>query len=127
MVHYEGVVRHLRPLRVHQTMSAKMATGQVQAEPAWFRVVAAYPPSTSLVRTLPPQLETKNKKRKSHKELFKPHNIIYPEDELRKRFYKDHPWELARPRILVEVDGADASRYDWSKLRQLGKQLDGER
>jgi small subunit ribosomal protein S23 len=59
--------------------------------------------------------------------MFQPQRIVYPEDELRTRFFQDHPWELARPRILVESDGKDFMRYDWSKIQQVGKQLDGER
>jgi small subunit ribosomal protein S23 len=34
---------------------------------------------------------------------------------------------LARPRLIVEDSGNDAKRYDWSKIVQPGKQLDGER
>lgn len=59
--------------------------------------------------------------------MLKPQKIVYPEDKLRAQFYKDHPWELARPRILVENDGLDFKRYNWSQMRQVGKGLDGER
>ncbi|KAJ3331747.1 mitochondrial ribosomal small subunit component [Blyttiomyces sp. JEL0837] len=31
--------------------------------------------------------------------------ISYPEDELRELFFKEHPFELRRPRCLVEMDG----------------------
>lgn len=56
-----------------------------------------------------------------------PQEIEYPEDKLRAQFYKDHPWELARPKILVENDGKDHLRHDWSKMLQREKRLDGER
>jgi small subunit ribosomal protein S23 len=60
--------------------------------------------------------------------LFKPGRIVYPEDKLRKEFYKDHPWELARPRMIMELDGKDWRYLDWSKgLRQRGMALSGER
>ena len=49
------------------------------------------------------------------------------EAHFRKKFFKEHPWELARPRILVEDDGANYLRLDWSKMAQMGKPLDGER
>jgi small subunit ribosomal protein S23 len=52
---------------------------------------------------------------------------VYPEDKLRSEFFGDHPWELARPRLVVEDSGNDAKGYDWSKIQQKGKQLDGER
>ena len=62
--------------------------------------------------------------------LFKPMEMRYEEDGLRQRFYKDHPWELARPRIVLENDGRDAERADWGtgiEQHQKGKKLDGER
>lgn len=60
--------------------------------------------------------------------MYKPARIAYPEDQLRKEFYKDHPWELARPRIIMELDGQDYKYLDWSKgLRQRGMALSGER
>jgi small subunit ribosomal protein S23 len=59
--------------------------------------------------------------------MFQPHNIVYPEDKIRAQFFQDHPWELARPRVLVENDGKDFVRHDWSKLVQPRKALDGER
>ncbi len=60
--------------------------------------------------------------------MFKPQKIVYPEDELRNQFFRDHPWELARPRIVVENDGKDYRRVDWSKgIVQKGKKVDGER
>jgi len=59
--------------------------------------------------------------------MYMPQKIEYPEDKLRTQFYRDHPWELARPRVLVENDGKDCLKYDWSKMPQKGKPLDGER
>ncbi len=58
---------------------------------------------------------------------FHPQKIVYEEDELRRVFFKDHPWELARPRMMVELDGKDSRRVDWSRgLRQPGMPLSGE-
>ena len=54
-----GAARHLRPLRVHQTASRMLETGRLQAEPPWYRIVGSVPPTTSLVRTLPVQLQEK--------------------------------------------------------------------
>lgn len=59
--------------------------------------------------------------------MFKPVKIRYPEDGLRTEFFGDHPWELARPRIVLEGDGNNAKNWDWSKIEQRGKKLDGER
>jgi small subunit ribosomal protein S23 len=54
-------------------------------------------------------------------------NITYPEDKLRKEFFGDHPWELARPKTLLEDSGNDAKYWSWDKIEQVGKPLDGER
>lgn len=56
-----------------------------------------------------------------------PRQMMYEEDQLRMQFFKDHPWELARPRILVEDDGRDGERWDWSLVYQEGRPCNGER
>jgi len=58
--------------------------------------------------------------------MFQPQRITYPEDALRQEFFGDHPWELARPRLILENDGKDGQKYDWSKMKQRGRKLDGE-
>lgn len=123
------MVRHLRPLRVHHMASYMLETGRLKQEPPWYRVVAAVPPTTSLVRQLPVRMSKKRSQKISKRPsvLFKPKEIIYPEDGMRMQFFQDHPWELARPRIVVENDARDYMKYDWSSIKQLGKQLDGER
>jgi small subunit ribosomal protein S23 len=59
--------------------------------------------------------------------VFQPVGVRYEEDQLRKEFFRDHPWELARPRIVLETTGKDFEKYDWSKIQQIGKKLGGER
>lgn len=46
---------------------------------------------------------------------------------LRKDFFKDHPWELARPRMIIEDEGKDSHKIDWSSIEQKEKALSGER
>ena len=54
--------------------------------------------------------------------------ISYPEDSLRQDFFGDHPWELARPRVVLEDGGDDSGGYEWGRgLEQEGKRVDGER
>lgn len=89
------------------------------------------PPSETLIRTPPVRHSaapaSTTGKPKKLRNLYRPQRIVHPEDRLRTTFFKDHPWELARPRILVESDGKDYQRVDWSKgLRQPGVQLTGE-
>lgn len=45
--------------------------------------------------------------------MFQPVNIGYEEDKLRWEYFNDHPWELARPRVVLENDGRDAEKWDW--------------
>ncbi|CAO3570927.1 unnamed protein product [Mortierella alpina] len=52
----------------------------------------------------------------------RPKTIVYPEDRLRRRFYEDHPWELRRPRCLVETSG-DGTRRNWETLLQEGRSI----
>lgn len=118
-------------------------------EPAWYKVVAAHPPTHNLAarthnlreyvnkpHTFPIGMKrrntgtyiTRNKTLHSSRSqhLYRPKQINFYEDKIRKLFYDQHPWELARPKLVVENDGLDASRQDWSAMDQIGKKLDGE-
>jgi small subunit ribosomal protein S23 len=123
--------QQIRPARIYQTITALMDHRvkprlRVQ-EPIWYKVVESIPPSEILTRPLPPQHRIPNLNAKKASRLFQPQQLSYPEDALRREFYKDHPWELARPRMVIEMDGKDALRCDWSKgLRQRGMPLSGE-
>jgi len=81
-----------------------------------------------MTRTQPVQHRGPSPKSRIRKpsKMFKPQLIEYEEDRLRREFYRDHPWELARPRIVLENDGKDAQRCDWSRIQQPGRPLSGE-
>jgi len=81
------------------------------------------PPSERLTR---PALQ-RGKRNKKTSRMFQPITIAYPEDKLREEFFGDHPWELARPKVVLEDDGKDFHKHDWSRIKQSGKALDGER
>ncbi len=118
-----------RPLRVHQAASQLLATERVTRTPPWYSVVDSIPPAQTLVRTQPLQHHerTRISKTKKPSKLFQPQRIVYEEDALRKEFYKDHPWELARPRVVLENHGKDAETDDWSRISQSHRPLSGER
>ena len=126
-----GGQRQIRPGKVYQSVTALMnhriyPDVKVQ-QPIWYNVVESIPPSEILTRPYPPQHIKHNPKVRKASRLFQPQQLVYEEDELRTQFYKDHPWELARPRMIIEMDGKDAQKYDWSKgLRQPGMPLCGE-
>ncbi|KAF1849752.1 37S ribosomal protein Rsm25 [Cucurbitaria berberidis CBS 394.84] len=113
-----------RPLRVRQTAKALFDAKRNPNLPQWYDVVGNIPPGETLAR--PVLRIPKPRHARKASQLFKPLPIAYPEDKLRSDFFGDHPWELARPRLVVEDSGNDAKRFDWSKIVQPGKQLDGE-
>ncbi|CAA9964066.1 hypothetical protein HRS9122_04802 [Pyrenophora teres f. teres] len=113
-----------RPLRVRQTAKALFDAKRDPVLPQWYDVVGNIPPGETLAR--PVLRVPKMRKARKASKLFKPLPIVYPEDKLRSEFFGEHPWELARPRLVVENSGNDAKNYDWSKIEQPGKQLDGE-
>lgn len=117
-----------RVARTARSLTQRRVTkGLTYQEPTWLRVVEAIPPSEILTRPYPVQHGEPDPRARKPKNIFRPTKIVYPEDELRRDFFKDHPWELARPRMILETDGKDSRHWDWSKgLRQPGLALSGE-
>lgn len=115
-----------RPLRVREAAKALVDTKRDRYLPPWYNIMGDIPTSETLARPVMRSLRLRGKAKKPSR-MFQPLPIVYPEDKLRSEFFGDHPWELARPRLLVEDSGNDAKGYDWSKITQPGKQLDGER
>ena len=118
-----------RPLRVHQTATQLLQANKGSSPPPWYNVVSNVPPAQALVRTqpLPHAQRSRRKQTKKASKLFQPQQITYDEDRLRKEFFGDHPWELARPRMVIEDDGRDSYKTDWSRISQPEKGLSGER
>ena len=126
--------RLFRAARVARTAQKRLGSPVLGVErlkevpPPWLKAVEAIPPSETLVRTYPVQHQPLNPKMHKPRRTFVPQQISYEEDDLRGTFFRDHPWELARPRIITEFDGKDARYVDWSKgLQQPGIPLTGER
>lgn len=140
---------NLTALRVRQTALRQVASDKIDSMPRWIDVVGEIPPAQVVVRQQPIQHEyvrqrvrlVKNKPEVYHErinqkrtnpnkkpsKMFQPAEIKYEEDQLRKEFFRDHPWELARPRIVLETTGKDFEKYNWNQLQQPGKKLSGER
>lgn len=136
-------------LRAQKTSSMR-AAAEV-SEPSWFRVLAQHPPTQNLAqkahnlekykeinhiesirseeinpRTGYYTTRTSHKRSSSTRHLFIPQSIKYFEDSIRSLFFEQHPWELARPKLVIETDGKDSSRTNWARIDQLSKKLDGE-
>ncbi|KAF4344860.1 37S ribosomal S25 mitochondrial [Fusarium beomiforme] len=123
--------RQIRPARVLQTVTEELNHNILGNKsiptPPWYNIMQSVPPAETLVRTIPPRLRQPNRKLTKPKNIFRPQRILYEEDRLRQTFYRDHPWELARPRVILESDGKDYQHCDWSKgLRQPNIPLTGE-
>ncbi|KAF5001832.1 hypothetical protein FGRMN_807 [Fusarium graminum] len=115
--------RQIRPARVLHTVTEELNHNILGSKstptPPWFKIMQSVPPAETLVRNITPRHRAPNAKATKPKNIFRPQRITYLEDALRTTFYKDHPWELARPRIILESDGKDYQHCDWSKgLRQ---------
>lgn len=125
------MVRQFRASRIAQVVQKNLANQindrVVQVAPPWLKVVESIPPSEVLTRTIPVAHHAPSPRMHKPRRTYRPQRIVYEEDELRQTFFRDHPWELARPRVVLEMDGKDAQRYDWSKgLVQVGLPLCGE-
>ncbi len=118
-----------RHLRVHQTATQLLKAERLSKTPPWYNVVGSITPAQAHVRMqpLPHQNRKGRSMTKKPSKLFQPQTIHYEEDALRKEFYKDHPWELARPRLVIEDDGKDSQKTDWSCIEQPENALSGER
>ncbi|EGV63765.1 mitochondrial ribosomal small subunit component [Yamadazyma tenuis] len=128
---------------VLERTSAYLKSGLLKNKPVWFDVVANHPPDRDLTRVPKTLLNSSyqdpmnrvkgNKTRLSDQELRTKNNkahripkLKFVEDELRNLFYKRHPWEFSRPKVLIENEGNDNTQCDWSHMVQFNKPLDGE-
>lgn len=140
---------NLTSLRVRNRALADLQSRKHDIPPVWLNVVGQIPPAQILTRQQPIRhpvaqirtrslpngrteqyvIEAPTKKSKSAKRsrLFAPVEIQYEEDQLRKQFFQDHPWELARPRMVLETTGNQHANSDYSKgLEQPMVPLSGE-
>lgn len=115
-------------------------------EPLWYRVVLANPPTHAVLpkvrqleraermRARPEKTEqgffstrTRRTCKADARHLFRLTTLRYTEDKIREMFYTNHPWELARPRNVIEKPGqTPISQLDWSSIVQPSLQLSGE-
>ncbi|KAH3667908.1 hypothetical protein WICMUC_005186 [Wickerhamomyces mucosus] len=131
-------------VNVLERTSNYLKSGVLKTQPVWLSAVGNNPPTKNFLKE-PKKLKNEQtfklqkddlpkinnsiyntKSRLGKKNTFKIPKLKFVEDELRDVFYKQHPWELSRPKILLENSGDDAAHQDWSRLIQTNKQLDGE-
>lgn len=122
---------NLKPSRLHRVATQALSSQGLLQPPCWYTIMTQIPPPEIMTRTQPithhERPAKKSKVRKPSKS-FRPLPIIHAEDKLRSEFFKDHPWELARPRVVLEDDGRDGQMCDWSTgIVQPGRPTNGER
>ena len=122
--------------QVHKQVSRLMLTRYIEREPKWFQAVLDNPPLPLPPRAPPPRTDydlppsKQSAARSRPPKHGKPLNpkalpIAYLEDELRRQFFKDHPFEAYRSKSLLE-DGEiepehPISGEKWTRLRQRGR------
>lgn len=133
---------------VLERTSHYLQAGVIRNKPAWYTAVSAFPPATPLAKK-PINLQNhqaqdpagdllsrkngiyrtrvlKGDRQQKNNSVSRIPKLTFLEDQLRDVFYHQHPWELARPKVLVENSGDDNSQCDWSHMLQLLRPLDGE-
>ncbi|KAJ8488319.1 hypothetical protein ONZ45_g1399 [Pleurotus djamor] len=117
--------------QVHKQVSRLMRADFIKKEPVWYKAVLDYPP-LPLPPKAPPQrsdYDLQPQTRPSTSKMLplnpKPLPIYYLEDDIRRQFYRDHPFEAFRPKSLVESGTVKPPHplkgKEWTRLRQRGR------
>ncbi|KAJ3262311.1 mitochondrial ribosomal small subunit component [Boothiomyces macroporosus] len=103
------------PFQLLKNIDKKVLTGK-QKYPPFYNAIKLHPPAPKplmaptktfnepvhIERQI--QLSQSTKKFHSKKLKFKLPEIIYKEDKIRRVFYEQHPFELTRPRLVLELN-----------------------
>ncbi|KAJ7631208.1 mitochondrial ribosomal protein S25-domain-containing protein [Roridomyces roridus] len=113
--------------QVHHQVSRLMRTPLIKEEPKWYQPVLNFPP-LPLPPKAPARRTTYDQKMQpiSHarRQKNRPLPIHYVEDDIRRQFYSDHPFEAFRPTTLVEkgdIELHEVNGSSWTRLRQRGR------
>jgi small subunit ribosomal protein S23 len=124
--------------QVHKQAARLMRTEYLSEEPVWFKAVLEHPPlplppRKTALRTaydLPPPRKQSAATKKMKPYTPRPLPISYIEDDVRRQFFKDHPFQAFRPTSLVEgagiVDEHPIRGKTWTRLRQRGRNPSSE-
>lgn len=124
--------------QVHKQVARLARTGYLKEEPRWYKAVLEHPPfplpprsspnrSPTAVDQVPYDLPTTSL---SSSNLRKPQKIktppiVYLEDEVRRQFFRDHPFEAFRERSIVEENIIEPEHpirgKEWNRLSQRGR------
>ncbi|KAH9937229.1 mitochondrial ribosomal protein S25-domain-containing protein [Fomitopsis serialis] len=119
---------------VHRQASRLVREGYIKKEPAWLQAVLDHPPLPLPPRDPGPRTSfdlpqdasaTKSKSHSNGHPPARPSRIQYIEDQIRRQFFSDHPFETFRPTTLIEgltiEDEHPIRGKQWTRLRQRGR------
>lgn len=118
------------PTQVHQQASRLLKGSFIRKPPQWYDPVLENPPIPLPARAPPrrttfdaPTVKRTVAPRKTPGP--RPLPVMYLEDEVRRQFFRDHPFETFRPVTLVEGGAIEEENpirgKDWTRLRQRGR------
>ena len=114
--------------QVHQQVSRLLRANYIKKEPVWYQAVLENPPLSLPPKAPPPRTAYDQKPAQSSKPVAhsdRPVAIYYLEDDIRRQFFKDHPFETFRPTTLVETarieDPHPIRGEKWTRLGQRGR------
>ena len=116
--------------QVHKQASRLLREGYIQREPAWYRAVLDNPPLPLPAREPPSRTPFDTPlnaplTRPATSKKIQPLDIHYVEDEVRRQFFRDHPFEAFRQTTLVEAATVESEHpirgEKWTRLRQRGR------
>ncbi|RPD82319.1 hypothetical protein L226DRAFT_556191 [Lentinus tigrinus ALCF2SS1-7] len=116
--------------KVHKQASRLLREGYIQREPAWYRAVLNHPPLPLPAREPPSRSHfdaplNAPLTRPAGSKKIQPLKIQYIEDEVRRQFFRDHPFEAFRQTTLVEGATVESEHpirgAEWTRLRQRGR------
>src|SRR6266849_1654003 len=102
--------------QVHKQASRLTRAGFLKTPPVWYEAVLEHPPLPLPPREPPSRTSYDTSSSPSSNQAFdstataikktqgsRPLSITYVEDDIRRQFFRDHPFEAFRPRTLTEA------------------------
>lgn len=116
--------------QVHKQASRLTRAGFLKTPPVWYEAVLEHPPLPLPPREPPSRTSydssssTATAQKKTH-EGPRPLSITYVEDDVRRQFFRDHPFEAFRPRTLTEAGTIENEHpirgLKWTRLNQRSR------
>ena len=117
--------------QVHKQASRLTRAGLLKNPPAWYQAVLENPPLPLPPREPPSRTSYDSAAPNQHAFAVKktpgprPLTVSYIEDDIRRQFFRDHPFESFRPRSITEIgaieDEHPINGLQWTRLSQRGR------